>query len=495
MNDKTPAQVDPLLAASQHGFSSDALLEALHSSSSTLEGIARQLSTMSAPIVGPVVPSWAESQCCTSSLEVDVDTHLHQLRLRVAASREKLESQSEGALPKMLRQRKSTSGSIMKILSVESPQKKAVNSSNQTPEHQDLLADWKPPALNVSFPVEGVAKEVQAAQRSAAPEPLQGSSDSAAKVRSTMHRNHRYDLLRSDDGAGRVQAQPRPAVVQGNGASTGRLQEPVQQTRKRLEQPPQQHAPPADQSTKRPLAAFDKKEYVTQILSRKNGNQDADGPLLKSPRRRLSPQPIKKPHDQKRVLLSPDVRHEAHHRQPQTLMSPPPEGREIGQRNFHTSNDDDNDDVWFDRDVQGTQDYAVLRELRMEPIEHVSRVLHQSIDESEIAETVASQHTRTKSIEVVRAVAPTTKSNEASVASLIQPDVTAKRSVSQTVLSSNTPHSNATLFPVMAANDLMTRALCAANFFGTSFALPASNGDQQQTIRSLSVDELLSQYA
>ncbi|CUG91874.1 Hypothetical protein, putative [Bodo saltans] len=110
------------------------------------------------PHFGPVIPDWAEEQCASSSLDIDIDTQLHQLQLRLASTRDMLRASAQSQVVAQDARRKAAkgqqggSGGLMRY-TVRSDIKKKVASSNAA-QDDDLMSlpDWAPPKLEMKFP-------------------------------------------------------------------------------------------------------------------------------------------------------------------------------------------------------------------------------------------------------------------------------------------------------------------------------------------------------
>jgi hypothetical protein len=181
--------------------------------------------------MGPVIPDGAEEQCGSSSLDTDIDTQLHQLQLRLAATRDMLRASAQPQVVAQDARRKAAkgqqggSGGLMRY-SVSSDIKKKVAASNAADADGfvESTSHWAPPKLEMKFPWDDETAADRQPSADAESVVRGASTAAAAPSQRLQGAYHRYfgsqqrgivaSVRTSDVGSG----HPRSATT----ASTGR---------------------------------------------------------------------------------------------------------------------------------------------------------------------------------------------------------------------------------------------------------------------------------
>jgi hypothetical protein len=186
--------------------------------------------------MGPVIPDGAEEQCGSSSLDADIDTQLHQLQLRLAATRDMLRASAQPQVVAQDARRRAAkgqqggSGGLMRY-SVSSDIKKKVAASNAADANGfvESTSNWAPPKLEMKFPWDD-EKTAADRQPSADAEPaVRGASTVAAAPSQRLQgAYHRYFGAQQGGIAASVRTSdagselPRSATMAATGRGGGR---------------------------------------------------------------------------------------------------------------------------------------------------------------------------------------------------------------------------------------------------------------------------------
>lgn len=161
--------------------------------------------------VGPVVPDWAEAQCSSSSLDDDTDTQLHQLQLRLAATRDLLRASAQTKASAQEARRKAEkgqigSGGLLRYSVRPDIGRKVAAAASERDDASTDSAGWAPPKLDLRFPWDGEEADAGGAQRStpAIPQAMAGQNEEPSSYR-LQGAYHRYF------GHGKASSQPIPS--------------------------------------------------------------------------------------------------------------------------------------------------------------------------------------------------------------------------------------------------------------------------------------------